>query len=108
EIKFRGLLESAPDPMVIVDGQGIVRLVNARALAVFGYTREELVGQKVEIIVPERFRERHVLQREQYSKCPAQRAMGEDIELYGRHKDGREFPVEVSLSPLETGEGVLI
>jgi PAS domain S-box-containing protein len=108
ERKFRGLLESAPDPMVIVDGQGIIRLVNARAMNVFGYTREELVGQKVEIIVPERFHQRHVLQREQYSKCPAQRAMGEDIELYGRHKDGREFPVEVSLSPLETGEGVLI
>jgi PAS domain S-box-containing protein len=108
ELKFRGLLESAPDPIVIVDPTGIIRIVNARTQTVFGYTREELVGQPVEIIVPERFRETHVQQRERYAKCPVQRAMGENIELRGRRKDGSEFPVEISLSPLETSEGTLI
>jgi PAS domain S-box-containing protein len=108
ETKFRGLLESAPDPMVIVDGEGRITLVNARTEKVFGYTREELVGQRVELIVPERFREAHVGHRERYSKCPVPRAMGENLELYGRRKDGTEFPVEISLSPLETREGVLI
>ncbi len=108
ETKFRGLLESAPDPMVIVDGRGKITLVNARTEKVFGYTREELIGQRVEIIVPEKFRERHVGHRQRYSNCPAPRAMGENLELHGRRKDGTEFPVEISLSPLETSEGVLI
>ncbi len=108
ESKFRGLLESAPDPMVIVDPDGIIRLINARTQSVFGYTRDELIGQPVEIIVPERFRENHILQRQRYSACPVQRAMGENLELRGRRKDGSEFPVEISLSPLETSEGTLI
>jgi PAS domain S-box-containing protein len=108
ESKFRGLLESAPDPMVIVDPDGVIRLINARTESVFGYTRDELLGQPVELIVPERFRENHILQRRRYSQCPVQRAMGENLELRGRRKDGSEFPVEISLSPLETSEGTLI
>jgi PAS domain S-box-containing protein len=106
--KFRGLLESAPDPMVIVDGEGVIRLVNVRTQTVFGYSREELIGHPVEIIVPERFREGHVVRRSRYAQCPVTRAMGADLELYGRRKDGSEFPVEISLSPLETRGGTLI
>jgi PAS domain S-box-containing protein len=108
ELKFRGLLESAPDPMVIVDGDGVIRVVNARTEAVFGYSRNELIGQKVELIIPERFRSDHVIKRERYAQCPVARAMGENAELWGRRKDGTEFAVEISLSPLETSEGVLI
>ena len=106
--KFRGLLESAPDPMVIVDGDGVIRLVNARTQAVFGYSRDELIGQTVEIIVPERFRGGHIERRSRYAKCPVTRAMGANLELYGRRKDGSEFPVEISLSPLEVSGGTLI
>ena len=106
--KFRGLLESAPDPMVIVDGEGVIRLVNVRTQSVFGYSRDELIGHPVEIIVPERFREGHIARRSRYAKCPVTRAMGADLELYGRRKDGSEFPVEISLSPLDTSEGTLI
>ncbi len=108
EQKFRGLLESAPDAMVIVDQQGLIQLVNARAETLFGYARAELIGQPVEIVVPERFRAEHIASRVQYSRCPASRSMGENIELFGRKKDGSEFPVEVSLSPLETADGTLI
>jgi PAS domain S-box-containing protein len=108
EEKFRGLLESAPDAMVIVNGDGRIQLVNARAEVLFGYSRSELIGQPVEIVVPDRFRAEHIQARVLYSQCPASRSMGENIELFGRKKDGSEFPVEVSLSPLETAEGTLI
>jgi len=108
EDKFRALLESAPDAMVIVDQRGKIVLVNSRTEELFGYVRHELLGYSVEVLIPERFHERHLFHRTGYVRGPRQRSMGEELELFGLRKDGSEFPVEVSLSPIRTPEGVLV
>ena len=108
ETLFRGLLESAPDAMVITSGDGRIVLVNRQVEEMFGYQRHELLDHPVEMLMPERFRDAHLKHRMHYAHDPQTRSMGGGLELYGLRKDGSEFAVEISLSPLVSDEGMLV
>ncbi len=105
---FEGLFESSPDAIVVTNREGRIQRINARAEAVFGYRREELLGKPIETLIPSHLRERHVGLRAGYLASPRARQMGAGLDLHARRKDGSEFPTDVSLSPLETEEGLLI
>lgn len=107
-VLFQALLESAPDAIVIVDQHGTIQVANLQVERIFGYRQEELVGQLVDVLVPERFRHGHISQRKSYTTNPVPRPMGQGRELFARRKDGSEFPVEISLSALPTEQGPLI
>lgn len=107
EDMFRRLFETAPDAQLLADSSGRILLVNMQAEQLFGYDRSELIGKPLEALMPERFRTGHTVHRCAYASAPSFRPMGAGLELYGLHKDGTEFPVEISLSPMETSNGVL-
>ena len=106
--KYRGLLEAAPDAMVVVNQSGEIVLLNVQAEKQFGYRRDELVGQKVKNIIPEGFAERLIADGTRSAAEALAQQIGTGIELSGRRKDGSEFPIEIMLSPLESAEGILV
>jgi hypothetical protein len=108
EVRYRGLMEAAPDGMVVVNQDGEIVLLNARAQKQFGYSRDELLGQKVTNIIPEGFAERLIADETRTAAEALAQQIGTGIELYGRRKDGSEFPIEIMLSPLESAEGILV
>src|SRR6266478_6155288 len=108
EEKFRLVLDAAPSAMIMVDSAGVISFANAQAATVFGYPLSELIGLHFETLIPERFRDRHVGHRKGFLSAPSSRAMGVGRDLFGRRKDGSEFPVEVGLNPIHTPEGLFV
>jgi len=108
EEKFRLVLDAAPNAMIMVDSAGAISFANVPAGTVFGYSLGELIGRRIETLIPERFRDRHAGYRQGFISQPSSRAMGVGRDLFGRRKDGSEFPVEVGLSPIHTAEGLFV
>jgi PAS domain S-box-containing protein len=108
EAYFRTMLETAPDAMIIVDERGRIAIVNRQAEDMFGYTRAELLGHEVEMLLPESIRHDHLQHRSGYAANPELRPMGPGLDLFGRRKDGSKFPVEISLSPVKTSSGMFV
>ncbi len=108
EAHIHSILEATPNGLIMIDSQGYITLLNIQIEKLFGYSREELIGQNIDILVPERFRELHPHHRARYFSEPSTRAMGVGRDLYGQRKDGSEFPVEIGLNPLTTPEGLMV
>ncbi|MEA2754546.1 MAG: hypothetical protein QOJ54_835 [Aliidongia sp.] len=108
EDRFRQVVEAAPNAMVMIDASGRIAMVNAQTERVFGYGRADLLGQKVEMLLPERFRTHHPYLRDSFFFNPHSRPMGAGRDLFGLHRDGSEFPVEIGLSPIETDGGTMV
>lgn len=105
---FEAVLESAPDAMIVVNDQGLISVVNGQAEQMFGYTRDQLLNQPIELLIPQRLRKGHTRERNEYLNAPRLRQMGIGRELFGRRSDGSEFPTEISLSPLKTEAGLFV
>lgn len=108
QTKFQGLFDSSPDAIIVADREGQIVQVNAQTEALFGYQADELLGQPLEILLPSRFQEHHSQYRAGYMTAPRQRLMGMGLELYGRRKDGSEFPVDINLGTLATEAGLVV
>src|SRR5689334_25430767 len=107
-VPFPALLDAAPDGIAVCDGQGTIVLVNSEVERMFGYGRDELVGQSIEVLIPEHVRPRHHHHLSSYTADPRTRPMGSNLDLRARRKDGAEFPVEISLSPFAAERGLLV
>lgn len=105
ETMLRDLFESSPDAIAVIESGGRIARVNTRAEMLFGYSRQEMIGQPVEMLMPDRFRDRHVHHRSEYTATPRTRPMGAGLDLYGRRKDGSEFAVDIMLSPMQSAGG---
>jgi PAS domain S-box-containing protein len=105
---FEGLLETSPDALVGVDEEGLIRFVNRQTESLFGYDRDDLIGQPIEILVPESLRAAHRVERQGYVQDPRDRAMGVRAKLRGRRRDGTKFPVDIALNPIDTGDGLFV
>ncbi len=108
EHHFHGFLETAPDAVVIIDGNGVIALVNSQTEQLFGYGRAELLGRPLEMLMPERYRGSHFAQTRAYTADPRARPMGSGLDLFGMRKDGSEFPIDVSISPLPPQKEIFI
>ena len=106
--RFRQVVESAPNAMVMVNRDGTIKMVNAQTERVFGYARAELLGRPVEMLLPKRFREGHPGMRRSFFVDPRSRWLGAGRDLYALKKDGSEFPVEIGLNPIETDQGTIV
>src|SRR5260221_526260 len=105
---YKALVDAAPDALIVVDTSGSIRIVNQQASSLFGYPRSELIGGKIERLIPERARTAHPRRRGSYVADPRARPMGEGLNLSAVRKDGTEFPVDIALSSIETSEGLLV
>jgi protein-histidine pros-kinase len=105
---FSSLLDAMPDAIVVIDTVGKIVDLNVQAIGMFGYSRAELLGEQVEVLVPEKVRDGHVGERNSYVQRPRVRAMGAGKKLFARHEEGHEFQVEISLAPFQSPEGLLV